>query len=346
MLASTRICEVNAFSSPFLPFQVEKYAVVKEHEHMKFATGPLARPAEPSLTVAAVARQLGVAPSTLRTWDRRYGLGPSEHQDGTNRRYSAHDLARLLIMRRLVVLGVSPAQAAQQALNSPADATTDVPSLVNTAIPEKTHSEEASQKAIVDILVRAARVFDQELLETILRRELAARGVVRTWNDLLIPLLTEVGATWEKSGAGIEVEHLLSEIVKRVLAEPLNNLKAPLNARPVLLACVGEENHSLAIRALAAALAESQIESQFLGARTPQVALNEVIRRVAPPAIFLWAQLSQNADLTFIHDIPAVRPTPRIIIGGPGWNGTSCERAIYAADLASARLEISRAVGL
>src|SRR4051794_24186693 len=32
---------------------------------------------EPTLPVASVARRLGVAPSTLRTWDRRYGLGPS-----------------------------------------------------------------------------------------------------------------------------------------------------------------------------------------------------------------------------------------------------------------------------
>ena len=35
-----------------------------------------------ALTVAAVARRLGVAPATLRTWDRRYGLGPTEHSTG------------------------------------------------------------------------------------------------------------------------------------------------------------------------------------------------------------------------------------------------------------------------
>ena len=46
-------------------------------------------PAAPSpmLTVAAVARRLGVAPSTLRTWDRRYDLGPSAHTAGSHRRY-------------------------------------------------------------------------------------------------------------------------------------------------------------------------------------------------------------------------------------------------------------------
>jgi MerR family transcriptional regulator, light-induced transcriptional regulator len=74
----------------------------------------------PALTVAAVARRLGVAPSTLRTWDRRYGLGPSEHTAGSHRRYSSADIARLVVMRRLTVRGVPPAEAARSAL-SPAD---------------------------------------------------------------------------------------------------------------------------------------------------------------------------------------------------------------------------------
>ncbi|WP_432497761.1 MerR family transcriptional regulator [Kineococcus auxinigenes] len=65
-----------------------------------------------TLTVAAVARRLGVAPATLRTWDRRYGLGPSEHTAGAHRRYSSTDLARLVVMRRLTLEGVAPAEAA------------------------------------------------------------------------------------------------------------------------------------------------------------------------------------------------------------------------------------------
>jgi DNA-binding transcriptional MerR regulator len=46
----------------------------------------------PGLSVAAVARRLGVAPATLRTWDRRYGLGPSQHSAGAHRRYSPADV--------------------------------------------------------------------------------------------------------------------------------------------------------------------------------------------------------------------------------------------------------------
>ena len=74
---------------------------------------PAAAPAQPAipvtLEVAAVARRLGVATGTLRTWDRRYGLGPSGHQAGTRRRYTAADLARLTLMHRLMLQGVGAA---------------------------------------------------------------------------------------------------------------------------------------------------------------------------------------------------------------------------------------------
>jgi DNA-binding transcriptional MerR regulator len=70
----------------------------------------------PRYTVTAVARRLGVAPATLRTWDRRYGLGPGDHQAGTRRKYTPRDLAVLELMRRLTLDGVAPAEAARLAL--------------------------------------------------------------------------------------------------------------------------------------------------------------------------------------------------------------------------------------
>nr|WP_271214406.1 MerR family transcriptional regulator [Rhodococcus wratislaviensis] len=40
-----------------------------------------------------------MAPSTLRTWDRRYGIGPSVHVQGSHRRYTPRDVARLECMQ-------------------------------------------------------------------------------------------------------------------------------------------------------------------------------------------------------------------------------------------------------
>ena len=70
------------------------------------------------LHVAAAARRVGVAPSTLRTWDRRYGIGPTDHTPGRHRRYSPDDLARLDLMHRALILGATPADAAAHALTA------------------------------------------------------------------------------------------------------------------------------------------------------------------------------------------------------------------------------------
>ncbi|MGW5613416.1 MerR family transcriptional regulator [Streptomyces sp. NPDC003877] len=65
------------------------------------------------LTTGEVARRLGVAPTTIRTWDRRYGLGPDAHTGGRHRRWTAGDVARLERMCALTATGIPPAEAAR-----------------------------------------------------------------------------------------------------------------------------------------------------------------------------------------------------------------------------------------
>src|SRR3954454_12802475 len=77
------------------------------------------RVADEALTAGAVARRLGVAVTTLRSWHQRYGLGPSRHAPGRHRRYTGEDLARLEVMRRLTADGLPPAEAARWARQAP-----------------------------------------------------------------------------------------------------------------------------------------------------------------------------------------------------------------------------------
>ena len=290
---------------------------------------------EELLTVAAVARRLGVAPATLRTWDRRYGLGPSAHESGEHRRYCPADLARLTLMRRLITSGVSPCDAAAQAKSH--KGTINLETIV---------TDYVVREELVTALHKAAKGLDKKFIEAALRKDLAQYGVEQSWSEVIVPLLLIVGNEWEASGDGIEVEHLLTEVLKGILREQVEDIRKPVNAHPVLLASVGEEVHSLALHALAAALAERKIETYFLGARTPLEALSAMITRSAPPAVFLWAQLSKNADPKFFNDIPAIRPMPRMVLGGPGWSHVDCKDVSVVHDISDAVAEIERAVGL
>ena len=289
---------------------------------------------EDLLSVSAVARRLGVAPATLRTWARRYGIGPNEHSAGSHRRYCPSDLAKLTVMRRLISAGVAPADAAEQAKAHEGE-----------VVIEELTSLCRECDETIDAIFNASEALDSLFVETMLRNEISENGIISAWQEVFVPVLIQVGAAWEKSGKGIEVEHMLTEILKRVLRESTSEIVVPLNTRPVLLASVGEELHSLALHALAAALAERGIETHFLGARTPVEAISSMVTRFAPPAVFLWAQLPVNGDPKFVSALPSVRPAPRVIIGGPGWNPDKCQNAHFVGSLTLAVDEIAMAVG-
>ncbi|RKS69314.1 B12 binding protein [Motilibacter peucedani] len=269
---------------------------------------------EAVLSVAAVARRLGVAPATLRTWDRRYDLGPSGHTAGSHRRYTAHDLERLTLMRRLTLEGVPPAEAARVAL-----AAEDVTPQPATPVGGGRVLAMPGGSAATRGLARAAMALDDHACRQIIRTTLDAIGVVATWDQLLRPVLAGVGERWAQTGEGVEVEHLLSEVsasVFRTGAEVAN----PLNGRPVLLAGAPQELHILPLHVLAAALAERQVASRVLGAQLPARALVDAVTRSGPAAVVLWAQRTASADVSGLASLPGQRPAPAVFAGGPGWD--------------------------
>ncbi|MFJ5996464.1 MerR family transcriptional regulator [Streptomyces sp. NPDC092370] len=86
------------------------------HERDSEDRGREGSPLGGGLTTGEVARRLGVAPTTVRTWDRRYGLGPEAHTGGRHRRWTPVDVARLERMCALTATGIPPAEAARTVL--------------------------------------------------------------------------------------------------------------------------------------------------------------------------------------------------------------------------------------
>jgi len=290
---------------------------------------------EIEITVGELARRLGIAPATLRTWARRYGLGPSGHEVGAHRRYDALDVARISVMRRLVISGVAPKEAALIAVDADVSEADNLPTI-----------EFEERAEIVDVILKALESLDISFVNEIIRREILANGVIATWVEILTPTFIKVGDHWARTGLGITNEHLLTEIVIKILREVSTEIENPINVKPIVLAAIGEESHSLALHALLAALAERNIQAHFFGARTPLDSLVEVVRKVAPPVVFVWAQLPQHADYSIVTALPAVRPSTRLLLGGPGWASGRCPDATLVGGLAEACEIVSSTLGV
>jgi DNA-binding transcriptional MerR regulator len=290
-------------------------------------------------TVAAVARRLGVAPATLRTWARRYGLGPSEHVSGTHRRYNAGDLQRLQGMRRLTMAGMAAADAAKAILGlgsaETVDSTTDRPGRPGgpggrvIALP----GGHPGQRG----LAAAAMALDAAAVTELVSATLQELGAVGCWEELLRPVLVAIGKRWESTEEGVEVEHLMSYAMETALRQYSAATPEPSHGRPLLLAGAPGEWHYLPLAALGAALSDVGIGVRHLGPSTPADALAAAVRRTGPCAVVLWAHQRMTADPRVIGGIPVTRPAPEMVAAGPGWTEVELpERVRWVASLAAA----------
>jgi methanogenic corrinoid protein MtbC1 len=279
----------------------------------------------PQLSVAAVARKLGIAPATLRTWDRRYGIGPAHHAPGEHRRYSVDDVARLELMRDALLHGATPAAAARYALSTPLPHSDPppIPDTDETALPT---GRGGPGLPLPDAgwhargLARAATALDADAVRRLLNESIAAVGAQSTWDLAIRPVLVAIAQRWADTGTGIEIEHLLSNCVTGVFSA-LAAATPTTTTRPVLLAGMAGDQHQLPIVVLSATLAQRGVTCRSLGPDLPADALVAAIRRTAPAALLLWSQLSDTADPDLLKALPRTRPGVRIFIGGPGWAG-------------------------
>ncbi|CAM5499200.1 transcriptional regulator [Streptomyces spiroverticillatus] len=309
-------------------------------------------PPTPGLTTGDVARRLGVAPTTLRSWDRRYGIGPAVRDDGRHRRWTPADVDLLERMCALTARGVPPAEAARLAreatdaaegtparphphppLFSPPDPLPEIPTPrpPSSGIPVRT----------VRGLRNAAVRLDSPLIDGLLTSTVNSHGLVGSWEGAMAPALRAIGRTWATSGdaAGeryVEAEHLLSWHISTALRRNAPVKNPGDDEQPVLLACLPGEMHTLALEALAATLSERGVPVRMFGAAVPLRALTEAVRRTGPRAVVLWSQTRPTADRAVLglirstaRGIRGARTHPAVLAAGPGWSRTAPSEGVH-----------------
>jgi DNA-binding transcriptional MerR regulator len=273
------------------------------------------------VSVGMAAARLGVTTSTLRSWGRRYGVGPSLRTPGGHRRYSESDLTRLHRVQRDIQSGVAPAAAAAAALAT-GDSSPPGPATRprRGAGPGGRVIAVPGADPVTRGLARAAGQLDLDGAEAIILHGLRARGVIATWEEMLRPVLAAVGKRWAESGEAIEVEHVLSEAALGALRRRRAELPAPHEARPVLLASAPGDQHTLTLHVLAVGLSERLVPARVIGAQVPIRALATAVRRLRPSAVFVGCVVTGAADPEELAaSLPTTRPPVLVVVGGGGW---------------------------
>ncbi|MFD8643762.1 MerR family transcriptional regulator [Streptomyces zaomyceticus] len=318
----------------------------------------------PGITTGALAQRLGVSPTTVRSWEQRYGIGPAIRADGKHRRWSPSDVAMLEKMCRLTASGIPPAEAARAARNDRREpggtdeALTAPAASDSEASPGRTPAGGAglplgNVRQECRGLARAAVRLDAPAMETLLEQAISDYGLVTAWEDVMAPTLHAVGRKWESSDdRHVEVEHLLSWQISTALRRTaIASVGKP--GAPVLLACVPSDPHTLPLEALAAGLSERGLETRMFGGAVPAEALDAAVRRCGPAAVVLWSQSRSTASHALARHVAGMtfglrgaRTAPLVLLAGPGWAGRTPESGMLRPrGLREALESISRIYG-
>jgi len=255
--------------------------------------------------IGEFARRVGVSPELLRAWERRYGLLDPVRSPGGFRLYTEADALRVGRMLGAIESGLSAAQAAQVALD---------PDIAGPDLPGDS----------VEQVIGAIDRYDESAVQALLDASLSSLGVETVLRELLLPVLTHLGDSWQDDGRGISREHFASNVIRGRLLS-LARLWGRGTGPLALLACIPGEAHDISLIAFGLVLRTHGWRILFLGADTPLATLAAAAATTEPDAVVLSA-----FDASLLESCSSgLRRFARhqtVYVGGPGASAEMARR--------------------
>lgn len=237
----------------------------------------------PLFTAGEVEERTGVPATTLRQWERRYGL-PNPHRSPSGYRlYSQNDLSVIEFFKARIGEGISVSRAAQlysleQSLPS------NQRDAVKTLLP---HPKVQSLETMVAGLVDSTVAGDSLKADKILAQAYGTMPVEDVVLELIQPTLVEVGERWHRGEITVAHEHQSTHYLRGKLHHLLELAGSPRHGPTVVLACPTGEWHEIGALSIAIFLRRAGVRTHYLGANTPIVDLARFAREVKASAVML-----------------------------------------------------------
>ncbi len=212
----------------------------------------------------------GIKAHTIRIWEQRYGLLSPDRTDTNIRKYSDKDLKYLLNVSLLTNLGFKISQIA-----SMSDAE------IHETISRQAQSNQ-EEHHYQHMLKIAMLNYDEQLFSSVVDPHTKEFGLERTFREMLLPFLRQIGVLWQANVICPAQEHFISSLIRQKMFASLEALPSPCNEgrRPVVLYLPELEIHELSLIMLHYILRVSGYRSIFLGQSVPQEDLYQVYQRL------------------------------------------------------------------
>jgi len=247
-------------------------------------------------TIKQAAGLSGVPETSLRAWERRYGVVAPRRPHTGYRLYDDDAVARVSTMRGLVEAGWSASQAAA-AVREGTGAAALASALSTTSRTAPADGPSNAAELMSRFLTAAARL-DLIGIERTLDQGFALGSFEHVVDSWLFPTLEALGEGWARGEIDVAGEHAASHAVHRRLAAAFQAAGSASRRRPVVVGLPPGSRHELGALAFATALRRRGLAVLYLGADVPVASWDAAVSAASARAAVLGVVMSQDRPST------------------------------------------------
>jgi DNA-binding transcriptional MerR regulator/methylmalonyl-CoA mutase cobalamin-binding subunit len=241
-------------------------------------------------SIKAVSQATGLTVETLRAWERRYAVVVPRRDEMGRRVYRAEDVLRLRRLREATERGHPIGRLVAL----------DEASLAGLLHEPAPRPQSAGAATFVERILDAARRFDSAECEQALTLAISLMPPARLIDEVLEPLLRQVGDRWHSGQFSIAQERLVSTIVRKHIGLVVESYDRSARRQTIVFATLPGERHELGLLMSAMLCASHGCKVHYLGADLPPAEIARYARAVDAAIVALSVVLHEG-----LRDLPA-----------------------------------------
>ena len=236
-----------------------------------------------SFPIRVLSEQTGVPATTLRAWERRYGLLRPERTPKGHRVYNQADLDTVRRVVQLLETGSTIGKAANIVKSG------------TSARPERqqqvTHWATYRKRCL-----QSVEALNDRRLDAVYNEALAIYPIDIVTAQMLLPVLQQLGKEWPQRANGVAEEHFYSAWLRNKIGARMHHEAGRTRGRRLLMACLPGEHHELGILLFGLSAMAHGYRILYLGPDLPLQQVAGAAARAGVAAVLLSGSSQQIAS--------------------------------------------------
>lgn len=286
-------------------------------------------------SVSSAARLCGVSPSTLRAWERRYGVVEPIRTEGGYRVYDDEALRRLTRMSSLIASGWSPRHAAAYVMSEDGDAALPLGMTAEEEAPDPVPPTKSEEKQHLEVVLQAAEELDAPRVSD----ELDFAWSIHSFDDLmdrwLGPILNAVREGGESGRLSLAGEHFLRAGIERRLKAVFEESEQHVNAAPkVVIGTPPGEHRVLTALGFATTLRRAGCDVTYLGSGLEPKSWLDSVAESSPDVVVVIVPAPEDAPgaSRLLAKLAKTSPSLPVYAAGDGVEQVDADHATLLTD--------------